>query len=93
MGSLLVRGGYLQAAASYCRSAIKVREKIYGEKNELTAYSYELMAYILYKSSNDTDSELYLKKARTAYIALYGNQNEHVNRIDNHQKLLRLHEK
>lgn len=91
IGAILGGGGYFRDAAFYCRSAIKIREKIYGGKNELTARSYEQLAYSLYRMSNDKEANLYINKAKTIYISLYGNQNEHIKRIDDYLKSIQSH--
>ncbi|MDE7321858.1 MAG: tetratricopeptide repeat protein [Lachnospiraceae bacterium] len=91
MGTFLCNGGQLNDAADFFRYAIKIREKIFGEKNEMTASSYEELAYILHKVSNEKESKFYIDKARNIYIALYGYQNDHVKRIDDYLKSLQAH--
>lgn len=49
MGSLLGRSGLADDAIAFYQYAVKIREKVYGEKSELTESSYEQMAYVLYK--------------------------------------------
>lgn len=79
---MLLCGGLIDDAIALCKHAIKIREKVYGERNELTASSYEQMAYILYKASNEVQARKYIDKARSIYVALYGSQSKQVKRID-----------
>ena len=69
----------------FYKYAIKIREKVYGEKNELTASSYEQLAYALYNKSDYAEAKKLIDKARSIYVSLYGSQNENV-RIDDYLK-------
>ena len=82
MGMLLSHNGLMDDAIAFCRYAINIREKVYGENNEVTASSYEQLAYELYMISDRLESKKYIDKARSIYVSLYGSQSEHVKRID-----------
>lgn len=86
MGLLLTREREIELAIFYFRHAIKIRLKVYGEKNELTASSYEQLAYAFYLISNDEEGGKNINKARNIYLSLYGNQDENVKRIDESMK-------
>ncbi len=91
MANILTAGWLMDEANVYYKYAIKIRERVYGEKNEITASSYEQIAYNLYKTSNHKEVKYYLNKARAVYSSLYGSQNEHIKRIDDYLKSLQSH--
>lgn len=87
-GDLLSRGGSVDDAIVFYKDAIKIREKVYGEKNEQTASSYEQLAYMLYEKFDYVEAKKTIGKARRIYVSLYGSQNENVKRIDDSLKTI-----
>lgn len=67
MGCVLTAKGDINLAISYFEHAIRIRLRVYGERNEVTASSYEMLSYALYQVSKDIEGKKYIDKARSIY--------------------------
>ena len=86
MGCFSVGENKIDLAVSYLNHAIKIQLKVFGERNEIVASSYEQLAYAFYKMPDYEECRKYIDKARNIYLSLYGSQDENVKRIDNYLK-------
>lgn len=82
MGRLMCLAGDFLSSVRFYERAIGFWEKAYGKENELTARSYEGLAYTLYHGGNHREAKKIMNKARDIYSALYGNRDERVKAAD-----------